>query len=127
MKTSSLKHVVSCSTASRDRITPFQRERPTKLMLHFVRTWAKDRGLRRLRLGGGVGGKEDSLYRFKAGFSTDRHAFEPCASCATKPLTRNSFASQSTRESSRLRRFLPAVSTTRVNVQHAYRCAGRCR
>jgi hypothetical protein len=53
----------------------FQRERPTKLMLNFVRTWAKDRGLRRLHLGGGIGGREDSLYWFKAGFSTDRHAF----------------------------------------------------
>jgi hypothetical protein len=53
----------------------FQRERPTKLMLHFVRTWAKERGVRRFHLGGGVGGEEDSLYRFKAGFSTDRHPF----------------------------------------------------
>lgn len=53
----------------------FVRERPTKLMLHFVRTWAKERGLRRIHLGGGVGGEEDSLFRFKAGFSTDRHPF----------------------------------------------------
>ena len=44
-------------------------------MLHFVRTWAKSRGLQRLHLGGGVGASEDSLFRFKAGFSTDRHPF----------------------------------------------------
>ena len=53
----------------------FVRERPTKLMLHFMRTWAAERGFRRLHLGGGVGGAEDSLFRFKAGFATDRHTF----------------------------------------------------
>jgi hypothetical protein len=54
----------------------FIAERPTKLMLHFIRMWAKERGLLRLHLGGGVGGVEDSLFRFKAGFSTDRHPFQ---------------------------------------------------
>lgn len=53
----------------------FTRDRPTKLMLHFARGWAKDRGNTRLHLGGGVGGRQDSLFEFKAGFSRDRHAF----------------------------------------------------
>lgn len=53
----------------------FMHEQPTKLMFHFVREWAQDRGDTRLHLGGGVGGADDSLYRFKAGFSSDRHGF----------------------------------------------------
>jgi len=53
----------------------FLRERPTKLMLHFVRGWAKERGARVLHLGGGVGAARDSLFAFKAGFSSVRHAF----------------------------------------------------
>lgn len=53
----------------------FVRERPNKLMLHFVRAWAKQRGNRWLHLGGGVGGVEDSLFRFKSGFSDGRRPF----------------------------------------------------
>lgn len=53
----------------------FRKERPTKLMLHFVRGWAKERGARWLHLGGGVGGMEDSLFKFKAGFSKERTPF----------------------------------------------------
>ncbi len=53
----------------------FIHEHPTKLMLHFVRTWARTQGLRRMHLGGGLGGEEDSLFKFKAGFSTDLHCF----------------------------------------------------
>jgi hypothetical protein len=53
----------------------FVREGPTKLMLHFMRGWARARGARRMHLGGGVGGAEDSLFAFKAGFSPHRHRF----------------------------------------------------
>ncbi len=53
----------------------FVREGPTKLMLHFVRGWARERGLRLLHVGGGVGGAEDSLFAFKAGFSPARHRY----------------------------------------------------
>jgi hypothetical protein len=49
--------------------------RPTKLLIHTVANWAKERGDRRLHLGGGVGGADDSLMHFKAGFSDDRHVF----------------------------------------------------
>jgi ribosomal protein S18 acetylase RimI-like enzyme len=48
---------------------------PTKLMIHFVRGWAKDRGCQVLHLGGGVGGNNDSLLEFKMGFSPRRHTF----------------------------------------------------
>ncbi len=48
---------------------------PAKLMLHFVESWAKDRGNRVLHLGGGVGGAADSLLQFKIGFSPLRHTF----------------------------------------------------
>jgi hypothetical protein len=54
----------------------FERQRPTKLLLHFVRTWAAARGLTRFHLGGGVGGHEDTLFAFKAGFSPDRQPFQ---------------------------------------------------
>jgi hypothetical protein len=49
--------------------------RPTKLMMHHVGGWAKQRGNRCLHLGGGVGGANDSLFRFKEGFSPLRHPF----------------------------------------------------
>jgi GNAT superfamily N-acetyltransferase len=48
---------------------------PTKLMMHFVTSWAKDRGDRVLHLGGGVGGGADSLLQFKSGFSPPSHPF----------------------------------------------------
>lgn len=49
--------------------------RPTKLLIRTVTGWAKDRGDLRLHLGGGVGGADDSLMHFKAGFSDERHVF----------------------------------------------------
>jgi hypothetical protein len=48
---------------------------PSKLMLHAVRGWARERGNQSLHLGGGVGGVNDSLFEFKAGFSPLRHPF----------------------------------------------------
>ena len=50
----------------------FRKESPTKLMLHEVRSWARSRGHRWLHLGGGLGGADDALLRFKAGFSPGR-------------------------------------------------------
>lgn len=46
--------------------------RPLKTMLHFVQNWAAERGNQLLHLGGGVGGTEDNLFYFKAGFSNRR-------------------------------------------------------
>ncbi len=50
-------------------------EQPIKLIFDEVRLWAGDRGHTDFHLGGGVGGGEDSLFHFKAGFSRDRPAF----------------------------------------------------
>ncbi len=53
----------------------FRSVQPTKLMMHFVSLWAKERGDRVLHLGGGVGGSSDSLLQFKVGFSPLHHTF----------------------------------------------------
>ena len=45
---------------------------PSKLMFDFMWRWAQDGSHRALHLGGGVGGIEDSLFHFKAGFSRAR-------------------------------------------------------
>jgi hypothetical protein len=44
---------------------------PSKLMLHFVREWARDRGNQFFHLGGGTGGPRDTLLDFKSGFSNE--------------------------------------------------------
>jgi hypothetical protein len=49
---------------------------PSKLMFDTVRRWAKERGNRVLHLGGGLGGRADSLFHFKAGFSHARAEFK---------------------------------------------------
>lgn len=51
------------------------RLRPLKTMLHFVQEWAAARGNDVLHLGGGVGGAEDELFSFKAGFSDLRATY----------------------------------------------------
>ena len=53
----------------------FRDVQPTKLMLHFVRAWARDRGNHVFHLGGGVGGDDDSLLWFKTGFAPAGHSF----------------------------------------------------
>jgi hypothetical protein len=55
--------------------TEFAKHFPSKLMLDFVRGWAKERGNRALHLGGGLGSANDSLLLFKAGFSHLRTPF----------------------------------------------------
>lgn len=54
----------------------FLKVSPIKLVFDTVRLWANEQiGLDVLHLGGGVGGREDSLFFFKAGFSDRRHPF----------------------------------------------------
>ena len=48
---------------------------PFKLVIDFMWRWAQDGSHRALHLGGGVGGTEDSLFHFKAGFSSTRGEF----------------------------------------------------
>lgn len=53
----------------------FAKVQPTKLMIHFVRGWARERGDLTMHLGGGVGGLNNSLLQFKAGFAPRRHPY----------------------------------------------------
>lgn len=46
-----------------------------KLVLDTARRWATQAGMRVLHLGGGLGAQEDSLFHFKAGFSSRRHEY----------------------------------------------------
>jgi hypothetical protein len=48
---------------------------PMKLLLDTVREWGNTVGARIFHVGGGVGSHEDSLFRFKEGFSHVRHEF----------------------------------------------------
>lgn len=48
---------------------------PMKLILDEIRIKATNRGLKYFHLGGGVGSAEDSLFRFKSGFSDTFHTF----------------------------------------------------
>ena len=47
----------------------------SKLVFDTVRLWGNEVGARIFHLGGGVGGREDSLFHFKAGFSNLRYRF----------------------------------------------------
>lgn len=48
---------------------------PARLVDDTARRWAVEAGARVFHLGGGVGGREDSLFQYKAGFSARRHRF----------------------------------------------------
>jgi hypothetical protein len=49
---------------------------PTKLMIVEARDWARQRGAAVLHLGGGLGGRRDSLHMFKRGFGAGAHEFQ---------------------------------------------------
>ncbi len=48
---------------------------PAKVLVDDTITWAKRRGFKAMHLGGGLAGREDSLFWFKSGFSPRRHEF----------------------------------------------------
>jgi hypothetical protein len=50
-------------------------EQPSKLVIYEVSRWARARGNRVFHLGSGVGGRDNPLFHFKAGFSPLRHPF----------------------------------------------------
>ena len=52
------------------------RQSPFHLCLYHAMLWAKSRGNRWLHLGGGVGGDNDPLFMFKAGFSDARFSYQ---------------------------------------------------
>ncbi|WP_404784020.1 GNAT family N-acetyltransferase [Altericista sp. CCNU0014] len=64
----------------------FLKPAPSKLMLDFVRSWAKNRGNSAFHLGGGLGSAKDSLFEFKAGFSPLRSRFAVLKAIANQPL-----------------------------------------
>lgn len=55
--------------------TEFVELAPMKLILDTVRKWGIEAGMRVFHLGGGLGAHDDSLFRFKAGFSDRRHPY----------------------------------------------------
>lgn len=57
---------------------PYLHQAPSKLMFDHMRNWARDNGQRLFHLGGGVGGRDDTLFRFKAGFSRTTADFHTC-------------------------------------------------
>lgn len=56
--------------------TEFLHESPTKVLIDEVSYIGRDRGMRYVHLGGGVGGKNDPLFYWKAGFSPCYLTFE---------------------------------------------------
>ena len=48
---------------------------PDRLVVDTERLWATEMGARVFHLGGGVGAQQDSVFRYKAGFSDRRHTF----------------------------------------------------
>jgi hypothetical protein len=48
---------------------------PDRLVVDAERIWAKELGARVFHLGGGVGAQDDSVFRYKSGFSDRRHTF----------------------------------------------------
>ena len=62
----------------------FERVSPTRLMISEVRDWAIEKGNRAFHLGGGLGSKEDGLYKFKAGFSKSTAVFQTMRLIAKK-------------------------------------------
>jgi len=61
---------------------------PSKLMFYAVRKWAKSEGARILHLGGGLGGKRDTLFEFKRGFATHVHPFHTVKIIHNDPIYR---------------------------------------
>jgi GNAT superfamily N-acetyltransferase len=53
----------------------YRREEPTRFLVSECVEWGRQRGCTDLHLGGGVGGREDSIFHFKKGFSRRRHEF----------------------------------------------------
>lgn len=64
--------VQSTLGGTRDKFVPLS---PGSLETDYVRYWAHRRGNNFLHLGGGIGGQEDHLFAYKAGFSKLQHSF----------------------------------------------------
>lgn len=69
---------------------------PSKLLISELATWAKDRGNHTLHIGGGVGGHDDSLFKFKSRFSSNRGKFFTWRTIV-KPTAYNRLMAQSSK------------------------------
>lgn len=56
-------------------LSDYLKFRPNDLLFYEVAMWGKDNNYKYFNLGGGVGGKEDSLFRFKKSFSENTASF----------------------------------------------------
>jgi len=54
----------------------FVKQSPSIMEIDAMRWWAQEQGYQYLHLGGGVGGSEDGVFKFKAAFSKMRHNFQ---------------------------------------------------
>ncbi len=94
----------------------FIRQSPFSLLLHHVRLWAKARGNRVLHLGGGVGGGDDAVMRFKTGFSSLTQSYRTiravldAGACAALTAARAAELGMTTAELA-LRGYFPAYRT----------------
>lgn len=70
----------------------YARASPTRLMVDAMWRWAKRQGAAMMNLGGGLGGQEDSLFKFKAGFSKGRAAYYTLRVVTQSDLYRGSVA-----------------------------------
>jgi len=66
----------------------YYRQSPFHLCLYHAILWAKGRGNRWLHLGGGVGGENDPLFAFKAGFSNTRFKYHTARLILDEPRYR---------------------------------------
>jgi dTDP-4-amino-4,6-dideoxygalactose transaminase len=89
---------------------------PMTLMIDTVRLWANEIGARVFHLGGGVGAKEDSLFRYKTGFSDRRHDFTTWR-CIVAPEIYRELCEQRARMNE-----LQGLQPTSAEYFPAYRC-----
>lgn len=93
----------------------FNKLAPKKLLIHYVRQWAKERGNTIYHLGGGVGAQKDSLHKFKAGFATHHHDFYTWRVVINEPVFRdltNAWSLEHAREADPLEGFFPPYRMT---------------
>ncbi|MEU8244477.1 GNAT family N-acetyltransferase [Actinoplanes missouriensis] len=69
-----------------------------KLLYHEVRLWGREHGNRVFHIGGGLGGSDDSLFRYKAAFGSLRQDFHTWR-VITDPIGYEKLAGPPTRES----------------------------
>jgi lipid II:glycine glycyltransferase (peptidoglycan interpeptide bridge formation enzyme) len=65
-----------------------RREKSTPFLVHEAVQWGREHGCSTFQLGGGVGGREDSLFEFKKGFSPHRHDFQTFRAVLDAPVYR---------------------------------------